>query len=377
MWQTFSREELYDLVWSTPMRTLADKHGISGTGLAKVCRKHGIPVPERGYWNKIQAGHVVSKKPLPPRKAPRSITINPLGPRRPEPEPEPILDSVATAIDAARSKLANFVISASSHHPIVEAWIREYRKDKKQRQWQHPEDPIKESELSDRRLRVCSTMFKAFERLGWKIVPGESRFWGVKLLHGKAELTLDLRERLAQVKKRITAEQKASRFYRPGQEWTQIKVPTGELRAKVKSERYYLAKEWSEATGSSFDLIIPEIVSGIAGVFEELSQIEQRHADEARQRLEEERRSRAEAFEHKRERVRLHRLIQQCADWKSSEDIRAFVRSVEHSNASSDMRRFEIWKSWALAQADELDPRSYEDLLDLSVDDSEVWHFKE
>src|SRR5437016_10508873 len=64
---TFTRQELYDLVWSEPMRTLAGKYGISGRGLAKACAAGNVPVPERGYWNKLQAGHKVSKTPLPSR----------------------------------------------------------------------------------------------------------------------------------------------------------------------------------------------------------------------------------------------------------------------------------------------------------------------
>lgn len=63
----FTRQELYDLVWSEPMRFLAKRYEISDRGLAKACEKSNIPVPERGYWNKLQAGKKVVKEPLPPR----------------------------------------------------------------------------------------------------------------------------------------------------------------------------------------------------------------------------------------------------------------------------------------------------------------------
>src|SRR5690606_16199588 len=112
-------------------------------------------------------------------------------------------------------------------------------------------------------LLVCSRMFKACERLGWKIIPGENRFWGVTLVQGKDKLILELRERLAQVKKLLTAEQRASPFYRPGQEWTQIKVPTGELRIRVKSARYSLVKEWRETAESPLQEKLVEIISQI------------------------------------------------------------------------------------------------------------------
>ncbi len=52
----FIRKELYDLVWSQPMRTIAASVGISDVALAKHCKKANIPVPNRGYWARKQAG---------------------------------------------------------------------------------------------------------------------------------------------------------------------------------------------------------------------------------------------------------------------------------------------------------------------------------
>lgn len=63
--------------WSEPMRILAGKFTISDRGLAKACAAANVPVPERGYWSKLQAGHKVSKTPLPARGLgqPDEITI--------------------------------------------------------------------------------------------------------------------------------------------------------------------------------------------------------------------------------------------------------------------------------------------------------------
>jgi hypothetical protein len=61
----FTRQELYDLVWSQPVSKLAASYGVSDVGLAKACRRAGIPVPERGYWAKIAAAQPVEKDSLP------------------------------------------------------------------------------------------------------------------------------------------------------------------------------------------------------------------------------------------------------------------------------------------------------------------------
>jgi hypothetical protein len=63
----FTRKQLYELVWSQPMRTIAANVGISDVALAKHCRKAHIPAPPRGYWARKQAGKPVTQIRLPTR----------------------------------------------------------------------------------------------------------------------------------------------------------------------------------------------------------------------------------------------------------------------------------------------------------------------
>ena len=56
-----TRRELYDLVWSKPLRDVAADLGISDVGLGKVCERHRVPRPEQGYWNKVNAGKPAKK----------------------------------------------------------------------------------------------------------------------------------------------------------------------------------------------------------------------------------------------------------------------------------------------------------------------------
>ena len=60
-----TRAELYEKVWATPMRTLGQEFGMSDVGLAKVCRKHNIPVPPVGYWRRKETGYKVTQPLLP------------------------------------------------------------------------------------------------------------------------------------------------------------------------------------------------------------------------------------------------------------------------------------------------------------------------
>lgn len=59
---TFTREQLYDLVWQQPISTLAKTLGVSGARLTNGCSKMQIPRPERGYW--LQHAEGQQQRPL-------------------------------------------------------------------------------------------------------------------------------------------------------------------------------------------------------------------------------------------------------------------------------------------------------------------------
>jgi hypothetical protein len=60
-----TREELYELVWSTPMIRVAEKFEVSGSYLARVCTELRVPRPERGYWAKLAVGKAPQRPVLP------------------------------------------------------------------------------------------------------------------------------------------------------------------------------------------------------------------------------------------------------------------------------------------------------------------------
>ena len=60
-----TRTELYEQVWTTPMRRLAPQYGLSDVGLAKICKKLNIPRPPVGYWAKKEVGKAPARPKLP------------------------------------------------------------------------------------------------------------------------------------------------------------------------------------------------------------------------------------------------------------------------------------------------------------------------
>lgn len=126
MSQRFTREEFYDLVWSKPMTHLAKDFRLSDVALHKICRKHDIPRPERGWWAKLAAGHKLSKTPLPePSAGVGSTIVITSGVTGDEAE------DIAQAREQARIRASETVPSEEvAAHPIVTKSMDKLRKAK-------------------------------------------------------------------------------------------------------------------------------------------------------------------------------------------------------------------------------------------------------
>lgn len=60
-----TREDVYKLVWSEPMTKVAQRFGVSGSYMARICTLLNVPRPERGHWAKLAVGKAESPRPLP------------------------------------------------------------------------------------------------------------------------------------------------------------------------------------------------------------------------------------------------------------------------------------------------------------------------
>jgi len=65
-WETtrFERQKLFDEVWAEPVTKLAKGYRLSDIGLRKICVALDVPLPPRGYWQKLAAGKKVPKPAL-------------------------------------------------------------------------------------------------------------------------------------------------------------------------------------------------------------------------------------------------------------------------------------------------------------------------
>lgn len=62
---TVTRRALYEEIWTISTKQAAEKYGLSDRGLAKICERYDIPIPDRGAWHKFKAGSTKLKRSLP------------------------------------------------------------------------------------------------------------------------------------------------------------------------------------------------------------------------------------------------------------------------------------------------------------------------
>lgn len=117
--RSMSREELYELVWSTPMQKQAETYGLSDRGLAKTCQRYLVPVPSRGYWARIDAGQTVKRTPLRAveNKALHTVHIGARPVSTRSPYLEQILETALREIEVENKRLRQ--PSADENVPLV------------------------------------------------------------------------------------------------------------------------------------------------------------------------------------------------------------------------------------------------------------------
>ncbi|MEQ8835300.1 MAG: hypothetical protein RID07_00685 [Lacipirellulaceae bacterium] len=370
--QRLTRRELYDLVWETPVDTLAKELGMSGRGLGKLCERNSIPVPPRGYWARKAAGYKVRRSPLLDVDGSRQPEVvidlrfvrraSGPGPNDKDAEQSPYQEFFERQLREIGSIRVKAQIR--NPHPMIAGWLKRETADRQQaRDAPHGYTYFTAkhaTSLGRRRLRILDALFHELERRGCKVEAEEFREDNLSIRLGRDAVEFTFSERIRQRRRRLTEEEKAGHF-NPKQEWTQTKEPTGQLIFKLS--RYALddiSKSWQDREDKPLEDQLPSV---LAGLLTNLAYVrEKREADEAARRRRDEREEEARKLETKRraERDRKLGLRQRVKAWEVAARIRDYVAAVDTAVASDDLSAeystVEHWRTWALSHADEIDP---------------------
>jgi hypothetical protein len=359
---TLTRAQLYDLVWTTPISRLAARYGLSGVGLAKICARHKVPRPSRGYWAKLAHGKTPRKVLLPLVTSEGVITFGP---------PRPALNRV----DAVVATPARFTVTVqdvlTSPHELVKLTLRALSKEKPE--WNGLARGFGEGVLdvtcspaqTDRALRIADALIKAVETAGGRI--GFTTDWRKQSVT-TAELEGDpvpisIVEMLSRAE--YVPDPKAKRtneLYSWHKDPKYTYSPSGRLSLVMdvptaSNER----RRWSDAGKNSLESRLPAVMEALTqfSAYIKSKRLEREERD--RQRAEKERiRAERERCEREQE-EELTVLLKQVDAWHRSRQIRAYVRAVTRVvvakrgpiEAGSHNER---WIEWALRHADRIDP---------------------
>lgn len=381
MAQYFKRQELYDLVWSTPMRELAKDYNMSDRGLAKACARAAIPVPKRGYWAKLQAGKKVSQRSLPPRGLGMDDEVQIGGhswygynspsdqeilnsPIPPAPEFEEDLQFV-------RERAAKMVAKAkfprtlqNPHRFVAKLLAQDVERQKKKLESRYPsifDDPWFDGPFEQRRLRIINALYTALENCGFQpsSTSKEGRNLGVKIGDHHVNFTLD----------DIAAKDDHSYL------WLARDKKPASTRMRLRISGYKLPEDirqiWDDEDGDKIENHLPEIAAELIVAGEAFYRTTQLHRHEwrverkaelekkERERLAEEV-QKAEERHIRNEQARIDHLLTQAGALKQATEIRTYVQAIlaANKNAPAPMSAAELktWQEWVLAQADRIDP---------------------
>lgn len=363
-----SREDLYQQVWSEPVIKAAQKYGITGTALSKVCRKAGVPVPPVGYWQRLQYGYKPERPPLPPlRDGARAVVTIEKRPARPKPSAEVEAQLAREEDEKNRIRVADRL---TRPHPLVRVTADALRGRKPDqsgvlfRPWKEKCLDIRVSRASlPRALRIMDTLLKAAEARGFHIsvTEGEKAGTYVELLGEKLQIVLE--EKTTRKEHMLTKEErerKAKYGWSSAPRWDY--EPNGILLFRIKEVWGHGArKTWSDGRKQRVEEALNDVLAGLIVVAEakrqhdiELESQRREWAETERRRLELEQLRRQEAEQ-------LKALEQEAILWARSQQLRAYIAAVEHEALARGTSpepggKLHGWLAWARRHADRLDP---------------------
>ena len=385
MAERLSRQELYDRVWSEPMRTLAAAFGISDVALKKACARAHVPTPERGYWAKKEAGKPTRQALLPPRPPgmndevqigggnswywnwSREELLGPIPPQFDEP------------LEQVRERIAPIIGKVSvprqvrDWHPVIARLLaQDEGRRQKQQASLYPfswDDPLFDTPHERRRMRILNSLFLASAKVGGKptIRGREARDIHVTFHHQHVGLALD------PPASRTTRGRQSDRSSASDQLRLEILTGLGSQEAR---------KAWTDDEHGKLESRMTEIAIELALTAEHQHRESairhhQWRIERAAQIEEEDRQRRAEAERAERERqerleqARIDRLLKDADAFRKANEIRNYVAALTariQENSKMDLEDLERWREWALAQADRIDPAVGRDFLNARDD---------
>jgi len=320
------RKSLYDRVWTTPLVKLAKEFGVSDVGLAKACRRHGIPTPPPGHWAKLAHGKDSPKPPLPAWSGSETVKFDDERPRQ---------QRVAVRASEFPSLKVSVAANTNGLAPFARATFLHLSKAK----------PTGNGFLvcggpaffscslsvaqRERAVLVLDAIERALPAIGGKLVRGTDQSPLALDLDGQ-RVTFSLTEKYPRTS--FIPEKERKSIY-PLAEFEYHF--TGEL--KIAIDGYFDGrKSWSDGVRARLEEKLEDVVLGLAAAAAAIRKREEELAAEHR-KWEEEARIRREHEESERRKANFRELFSaEVAAWQRHHEAAAYLSQLEQSLKESD-----------------------------------------
>lgn len=388
-----TREQLYELVWATPMLRIGKMFGVSSSYMARVCTELRVPRPGLGYWTQYEMGRAPQRPALPP---PEPGDITEWKPGLSVGNTQRVARKQVTAAaaptmqtpGAQRTRSPSTKLALPTVHLLLKDVKPLFLKSReKSTGLLHPfkrmlVDIISSPTLLDDALATANALFIALTKNGYRVMlaPGHLQMrradisvredqepnrcyqapWSpdrpTVLFIDEVAIGLTLYEVLENVETlyvngtyiplRDLTEQQRHKFTGP-RHWTSTEYrPSGRLALKAycpSSHRVTWMKQWKESKPGELRTLIPKVVDALEASVPELTRllaIAKEQAEEAHRKWEEQQR----VWEEQRQRERRETakksaqndLAEAIAVWDEYRKVEAYFSAITQAAESLD-----------------------------------------
>jgi hypothetical protein len=360
-----TREEIYELVWTKPLKIVAEGLAITPAELGKLCTRLAVPRPPQGYWVRTLHGKAPARPPL-PDPGPEAVSSVSLPDVTPEDGQRVAAHPTAPPEVRVRETLAGAhaaVLELSKH-------VSEEHRNDHQRMFVVTCDggqaTFRASATNkSRALRILDALCRSVSARGHEVafmpVGGGRRGHHLVVSSGQDSLRISIVERMTRSDHRKTAEERASEA-RTGYSWAPKHdyAPSDRLTLELVNRRYYpVLASWSDGALRRIESVLGSVVVRIEEKLVELGVQRLKQEEENQARRDAEKRRELEAVRRQHHDALGKDLSEMTARWSEAARIRDFLAEVASRLETVDLPATpgqRAWLDWAHAYADEIDP---------------------
>lgn len=359
------REQLHDLVWTKPLKTVAEEYGSTAALVIEACARLQVPRPPQGYWSLVRFGQPGPRPALPPLdEAPKPSADSAGAPA--------LLKIETTGIPPETAE------PTAPLHSIARQTRQAYRGGSNDHKYGtvHPKPDLPHVMISatppamERAVTLLSEFARLLEGKGFTFTRVEKSAT-LQLIYAptKTEVRFSVQERVDRYQRELTAADKERSYI--FDHWRYR--PTGLLRV-VLAEYHPEGgrKSWGDGKNQKLESKLADIAEGFV-VCAQSKHVRDLEWAETHRRWDKEERLRREAeAREKAEQARDDALRTAAKDWTEAESLRKFRSACETQlrsrHAAGALAPAEAdWLDWVDTRIEALDPLK-QDYLQLACE---------